>query len=227
MLLVVALSLVPAHPVGASEPRKLGWSDLIPEALTEAGREASRKQARITRLPDDQRQLYASIAEEMLLREQLAIGDRTRDTLSQRARDLLDTRLSEKHPDVTRSLEELRLAREQVDTLASATEPTLNGTRVRIPGYVLPLEFDGTRVREFLLVPFVGACIHVPAPPPNQMVLVRTTESFEVSALYEPVWVEGVLSTQGETRELSLVDGQAPVDAGYSLGATRVTPYQQ
>ena len=98
---------------------------------------------------------------------------------------------------------------------------------MRIPGYVLPLEFDGARVREFLLVPFVGACIHAPAPPPNQMVLVRTMESFEVSGLYEPVWVEGVLSTQGESRKLSLVDGRAPVDAGYSLGATEVTPYRQ
>jgi hypothetical protein len=65
MLLVLALAIVPVYPVDASEARELDWSDLIPEALTEAGREASRKQARLTRLPDDQRQLDASIAEEM------------------------------------------------------------------------------------------------------------------------------------------------------------------
>ena len=42
----------------------------------------------------------------------------------------------------------------------------LNGKRVKIGGYVVPLDFDATKVTEFLLVPFVGACIHVPPPPP-------------------------------------------------------------
>lgn len=224
VLLLVAF-LLPNPPVGATEPRLLAWSELMPEALTAAGRIVTRKQERIWGLPAPQREVYERVAEELLLREKLAAEGLAKDKLSERDRELLDAKLSEKHPDVTRELTELRTARLRADALSSATEPSLNGTSVRIPGYVLPLEFDGDLVSEFLLVPFVGACIHVPAPPPNQMVLVKTTESIKIKKLYDPVWVEGVLSTKGETRRLSLVDGQAPVDAGYSLGATRVTPY--
>lgn len=49
----------------------------------------------------------------------------------------------------------------------SAVREDLNRRDIRIPGFVLPLEFDGTKVTEFLLVPYAGACIHVPPPPPN------------------------------------------------------------
>ena len=50
----------------------------------------------------------------------------------------------------------------------SALVSDYDGKRVRIPGYIVPIGFDGVGVKEFLLVPYVGACIHVPPPPPNQ-----------------------------------------------------------
>ena len=107
-----------------------------------------------------------------------------------------------------------------------AVDPALDGTQVRIPGYVLPLEYEGTSVKEFLLVPYVGACIHVPPPPPNQMVFVTARASFEAEGLFAPVWVEGTLSTGGGAYDLTLVDGTARVDAGYALVATEVEPYR-
>lgn len=49
-----------------------------------------------------------------------------------------------------------------------------NGETVRIPGYIVPLEYDGSKIKQFLLVPYVGACIHVPPPPANQLIYVTT-----------------------------------------------------
>ena len=47
-----------------------------------------------------------------------------------------------------------------------------NGKQVKLPGFVVPLEYsDKGRVKEFLLVPYFGACIHYPPPPPNQISL--------------------------------------------------------
>ncbi len=60
----------------------------------------------------------------------------------------------------------------------------LDGQRVQIGGYVVPLDFDATTVKEFLLVPFVGACIHVPPPPANQIVYVKAEKGFSLSGLF-------------------------------------------
>ena len=65
------------------------------------------------------------------------------------------------------------------------------GQRVRLPGYVVPLDFDGSKVTGFLLVPYMGACIHVPPPPPNQIVYVHTKEPIEVDEIFEAVWATG------------------------------------
>jgi hypothetical protein len=90
----------------------------------------------------------------------------------------------------------------------------LDGKRVRIGGYVVSLDFDATKVREFLLVPFVGACIHVPPPPANQIVYVKSEPGFEVTGMFDPVWVTGVL--RATTAHTGLAE------AGYSLVAEKV-----
>ena len=90
----------------------------------------------------------------------------------------------------------------------------LDGKRVRIGGYVVSLDFDTTRVKEFLLVPFVGACIHVPPPPANQIVYVKSAEGFEVTGMFEPVWVTGTLKVTTAFTGLA--------EAGYSLNADKV-----
>lgn len=222
---LAALLLGTAQLAGALQVRKVEWDDLLPAELISAAQTVIELQDWITRLPDEERAVYETVGTEMLLRRQLDKG-LTEESLSEDDRALLRDAPSKRHPEVVEYLDKIVAARMHANSLSSIVEPTLNGARVRIPGYVLPLEFDGSLVREFLLVPYVGACIHVPAPPPNQMVFVRTTTGFEVPELYAPVWVEGTMTTGSVTRDLSLVDGQAPVEAGYSLDAEQVIPFK-
>ncbi|MEM8767017.1 MAG: DUF3299 domain-containing protein [Pseudomonadota bacterium] len=80
----------------------------------------------------------------------------------------------------------------------------LNGQGIRIPGFVVPLEFnDDLFVTQFLLVPYFGACIHVPAPPPNQIILVNAPDGFRLEALYKPFWVSGVVKTSVTENDLA------------------------
>lgn len=90
----------------------------------------------------------------------------------------------------------------------------LDGKLVRIGGYVVPLDFDSTKVKEFLLVPFVGACIHVPPPPTNQIVYVKAANGFEVQGAFDPVWVTGTMKTEMQFTGLA--------ETGYSLEADKV-----
>ena len=121
---------------------------------------------------------------------------------------------------------ELKVLRERERQRDEILVEELNGRDIRIPGYVLPLDFSGTLVKKFLLVPYVGACIHTPPPPPNQIINVKVSDGFESKGLFAPVWVSGRITT-GKTKEkLSFVDGTSKVSAGYSIEATKIVPYQ-
>ncbi len=95
----------------------------------------------------------------------------------------------------------------------------LNGKHVRIGGYVVPLDFEATTVKEFLLVPFVGACIHVPPPPANQIIYVKADKGFEVGGQFDPVTVTGTIKTETAFTGLA--------DAGYSIDAEAVEPRKE
>ena len=93
------------------------------------------------------------------------------------------------------SAEAVALARRMRETWDNApTNRALDGARVRLSGYVVPLESDQGRMSEFLLVPFFGACIHVPAPAANQMVHVRLAEPLPDLRTMDLVWVNGQLA---------------------------------
>jgi uncharacterized protein len=95
---------------------------------------------------------------------------------------------------------------------------SLNGRKVRLPGLVIPLEGDGKTVSEFLLVPYFGACIHVPPPPSNQIVYVTAdSKKTEIHEIYEPVWVTGTLRTEHQHKDMG--------DSSYTVTADRVEPY--
>lgn len=106
------------------------------------------------------------------------------------------------------------------------TVKDLDGKIVRIPGYALPLEFSETGVTEFLLVPYVGACIHTPAPPANQIVFVELNQTYRSQNLYDPVWITGKMKIQSGSRSLTFVDGTADVATGYTINAISVEPYE-
>src|SRR5688572_17334443 len=76
----------------------------------------------------------------------------------------------------------------------SATLKELDGKRVKVPGYMVPLDDSARGVSEYILVPYYGACIHTPPPPPNQMVYVTMAAGRRVEVnLWEPIWIEGNL----------------------------------
>ena len=102
----------------------------------------------------------------------------------------------------------------------------LDAASVKIPGYALPLEYgEKNRVTEFLLVPYIGACIHTPPPPPNQIVHVRSEQGIEMNSLFEPLFVSGQLAVQQSEQDLTFIDGSASVDVGYFLQANAVEAY--
>ena len=114
----------------------------------------------------------------------------------------------------------------EIERRNQAVVSELEGQMVRMPGYALPLEYSESGVKEFLLVPYIGACIHVPPPPPNQIVFVRLDREFMAEDLYTPVWITGRMSIQQASRSLSLVDGQSNIATGYTLDGITVEPYE-
>ncbi len=80
----------------------------------------------------------------------------------------------------------------------------MNGKSIRIPGFVVPLEFtEGKLVKDFFLVPYFGACIHEPPPPPNQIILVSSAKGIVQDTLYQPYWISGILTTKVVKNEMA------------------------
>lgn len=94
----------------------------------------------------------------------------------------------------------------------------VDGKRVKVPGYMVPLDDSARGVAEFILVPYYGACIHTPPPPPNQMVYVRMKGDRRVEVnLWEPIWIEG---------DLSVDEVDSPYGAvGHQLAGIELSPY--
>lgn len=94
----------------------------------------------------------------------------------------------------------------------------LDGALIRIPGFVVPLEFDEEQtISQFFLVPYFGACLHMPPPPPNQIILVNAPKGIQMSALYDPFWIEGQLSTNFQENDMAT--------SAYAMQLQRIEPY--
>lgn len=105
----------------------------------------------------------------------------------------------------------------QIGTFNTVKE--LNETKVRIPGYTVPFEFGANaEIKEFLLVPYYGACLHAPPPPPNQTVFAMTEEPIKLRDLAQAVWIEGTIFTQTQESELA--------DAAYTIRVDKVEIYE-
>lgn len=96
----------------------------------------------------------------------------------------------------------------------------LDGELIRIPGFIVPLEFDDEQaITQFFLVPFFGACIHVPPPPPNQIIFVQADVALPLDDLYDPFWISGKLET-------SLIENDMAT-AAYRLQMQSFEPYTE
>ncbi|MEO1964402.1 DUF3299 domain-containing protein [Hyphomonas sp.] len=99
------------------------------------------------------------------------------------------------------------------------TVDTYDGKKIRMPGYTVPFSYDAkAEISEFLLVPYFGACIHAPPPPPNQTIFVRTEDPILLKDLPQAVWIEGTLHAEKQTSDLA--------DAAYIIDLTRVEKYE-
>ncbi len=106
-----------------------------------------------------------------------------------------------------------------MDYITGTVPPSLqklDGTLIKVPGFMVPLEDNQKKVTQFLLVPTPQACIHVPPPPPNQMLLVDMKEGTEVS--YGPIWVHGRLKIKTQRTQYG--------DVSYAFEAILVENYQ-
>jgi hypothetical protein len=200
-------------PAVAVHNRDLGWADLVKkvefedpfEALTPDQLGDLGMVARVRQLQESGRQVTEKTIKEM---EQATL------------------RLAKADVDIDGLLARRAEIRELRRQRAHAVVDDLNGQQVRMPGYALPLEYSGQRITEFLLVPWVGACIHTPPPPPNQIVYVKLDEGIENKGRFAPLWVSGEMTVKSMTKDLYLVDGSAGIDVGYSIQASRVEPYK-
>ena len=213
---ICALIFLLSAPAGAELARELAWRDLVPGGETIAdpladltGDQRLDLEAVAWARAAERRGEISAVSEEYEIGVEMA-GELVREGL-----------------DVDALVAKYESFRAAVDALNRRVDEGLDGELVRIPGYALPLEYNGTAVQELLLVPYFGACIHVPPPPLNQMVFVTLDEPYVVTELFAPVWITGRMSVERSSNSLSYVDGTASLETGYSLAGTRIEPYER
>lgn len=190
-----------------AEPASVNWQDLVPEvdeianpfeSLSDDQMDALRRIVRLEWMDDPEK-----TAEAKALRTELNAQGLDVDALFAARLEIMERR---------------RLA-------AKAVNEELIGQEIRIPGYLLPLEIRNRKAVEFLLVPTVGACIHTPPPPANQLIHVVHPEGIEIRGLYDAVWVTGVMQADSSVQDVRYSDGQAEVAVSYAIHSARVEPY--
>ena len=117
-------------------------------------------------------------------------------------------------PKAMQALNELKRAWDN-----APSEPSMDNARIRIPGFVVPLDAEGETVHEFLLVPYFGACIHTPPPPANQVVHVTLATPAKGLRMMDAVWVSGQLHTA--------ISDTGMGTAGYRMDGVSVAPYRE
>jgi hypothetical protein len=207
IIIICTLFYLPAF---AEQVRKLSWEDLVPAHLLSDGP-------------------FADLTQEQL--DLVVWVFNFIDSLPLHGKDIEEfyREIGETIPQLKEAGIDINELMAKRKILQTSIVEELNGQRVRIPGYLLPLEVSATKVTEFLLVPYVGACIHVPPPPSNQIIYVKIgrNKSYKSKNLYEPVWVTGVIAAKSMVKDLYLVDGSAGVDTGYSMQATHIELYKK
>ena len=103
------------------------------------------------------------------------------------------------------------------DANATKLNAALDGAYVKMPGFIIPIDLGADGVTSFVLVPYVGACIHTPPPPPNQLVFVTTETPWPSDQLWDAVWVTGRMRAQVQSTEVA--------ETGYALSADAMEIY--
>lgn len=212
------LILLASIPVTAKENKNtIDWDDLVPKM---APLNDPFKSLNI----DQQFDLKTLISMRDMIPGEFVYGiDEDSDSDNEKE---IRQRLSSQGVDVDAMVGEYDKLVKEITVRNKMTVNDLDGKIVRIPGYTLPLEYTDTSIKELLLVPYLGACIHTPPPPPNQTVFVELEESYAANGLYEAVWITGRMKVKNTSKSLSYVDGSAGIDVGYILEGIEVEPYE-
>ena len=103
----------------------------------------------------------------------------------------------------------------------------MDGKQVKIPGFIVPLDFNNAEISEFLLVPYFGACTHTPPPPANQIILGKLKKQMAVENIFDPVWITGKMQAKRESSQLSEIGVINAVDiqSAYSMEVEGIESY--
>ena len=123
----------------------------------------------------------------------------------------LDT-LSDEDPRAQQALDRMRAVLD-----SAPAEPALEGQKIKLAGFIVPLEYKGDNIHEFLLVPYFGACIHSPPPPANQIVHVFTSNMPANAEPMTPFWVLGTIKLDHSTSDMGF--------SSYTMHADTLIPY--
>ena len=212
-LLLIGFCLVWCLATAAQAQTSLTWEDLQPAAIAQKNP--------YVHLSLEQTYDLATLA-----RLQIWVDENQAkpDSLEVQEIQRLEKKLQAQDLDVTALLAQVDQAQAYWQQQSQSINSQWTGQTVELSGYILPLTWNQTeQVTEFLLVPYVGACIHVPPPPPNQMIYVQPQQALAATGLFAPVTVEGQLRSQPATYEVFQVDGSRPVEVSYALNLDRLT----
>ena len=214
-IIIVACLFAIGFPVFADTPKVLGWRDLVPqlEALKNPLREVD------TKLRFDIEYLAS-------IRYWAKTGQISKvDTEFEHGVEL-EHKFKSNNIDFEPLVARYNSFLDEIERRNKSVVGDLDGRLVRIPGYALPLETSATALTEFLLVPSIGACIHTPVPPPNQMVFVKMDKPYRAKRLYDPVWITGRIRVEHNKKAVVYSDGQSGVESSYTLLGIKVEPYK-
>lgn len=202
---VFAANETPKAPTNVARPAQVvEWIDLLPE--------------------EDLRLLESvpAVDHETLTQQSLA-DDGPRMGLKPNASDsAFEDQIANAIAEANQQIEEDKnSARTWRDALTSThVRSEFNNKRIRIAGYVVPIVYnDQNVITELFLVPYFGACIHVPPPPPNQIIYVKYPKGLHLQELYIPFWAEGTIVLETQDNELGM--------SSYSMRDVKLTEYTE
>jgi nickel/cobalt transporter (NicO) family protein len=210
------LALVSAYPswgnTNNQDLQTVTWPDLQPKQTTTIEKDYER-------LPESQLMEFAELVRRQ---DDVKLHNRPEDQVEA---DRLRQSLTQQGVDVDKLREQVDRARAHQWEQATQINATIDDQQIKIMGYLLPIEYTpGNQVSRFLLVPFVGACMHVPPPPPNQVIYVEPEAPIDDPGLFAKVWLEGTIRQQPSSHVLFRVDGNQRVDVSYALDLTAIEP---
>lgn len=192
-----------------AETQQLDWEQLKPEVKTET--------VTLPTVNDSQKKLLAQVLQLQYQNNEASFSEQKK---------IIET-LKSQGINAEKALDARKRFMASAQLKAETLNHKIDGKTVRMPGFIVPIEFDGIKGTDFLLVPYAGACIHLPPPPANQIVRISYPQGFEVENIQYPVWVEGKIKAEKQTEDVYLVDGKTKLTMGYKMEGDLIERYYE